>query len=337
METALTFDDIALVPQFNNINSRTETHLRTWLTSKTQIEIPIVPSNMDTVISEELADVLLRHNSYPIFHRFASFEVQQGWVKKYQDRMYISCGLSDDKYPEVVKLLQMGARGVCIDVAHGHCSRMLDMIKRFKRDCPDKEIIAGNVCTGSGVHDLAVAGADAVKVGIGPGSACTTRKVTGFGVSQFTAIKNCAVVASKMRIPVIADGGIRGSDDIMKALAAGASSVMIGGMFSKTLESAAPKIVDETTGETMVCYRGQASKEFQEDFYGRVKENTVPEGVAFKSRCTGTADQLLNKLLGGIRSGMTYAGSRHIKEFHRKVEYVRVTPTFLIEAGPRMY
>ena len=145
-------------------------------------------------------------------------------------------------------LLDLGAVGVCVDIAHGHSDQMMRFVEQLKRSHGEKQVIAGNVCTAMAYHDLVNAGADAVKVGIGPGAACTTRMVTGFGVPQFTAVRDCAEVADKLRVPLIADGGIRGSRDIVLALAAGASTVMIGKLFALTEESAAEKRRSRETG-----------------------------------------------------------------------------------------
>lgn len=332
MDTALTFDDVCLKPVYNNINSRTETHTKTWLTKKIQIDIPIIAANMDTVINSDLADILLKRGSLPIFHRFTTFEKQIEWVKNYKGQCFISCGLNKEHLEHVFNCIKLGAN-VNIDVAHGHCSRMVDYIKIIKDKYPDTQIIAGNVCTPEGVHDLVIAGADAIRVGIGCGAACTTRMVTGFGIPQFSAIQECAKIANKLRVPIISDGGIRNSRDIMIALGAGASVVMIGGLFSKTEESGSEKeIID---GVKYVKYRGSASRDFQEDFYGKVKDKTVPEGISFKTECTGSANNLLDELLGGIRSGLTYGGSRTIKELHRKAEFVRVSSTYMNESKPR--
>jgi IMP dehydrogenase len=331
METAYTFDDVALVPQYNNINSRNDPELDTWLTKNTKIKIPLICANMDTTICESMADELLKHGSIPIFHRFTTFEQQKSWVSKYKENCYISCGLN--RLDETVELLNMGARGVCIDIAHGHSSLMVNLIKDIKSKCPDKEVIAGNVCTPTAVHDLYSAGADAIKCGVGPGSCCTTRMVTGFGVPQFTAIQKCAVVAKKLKIPLIADGGIRSSRDVVLALAAGASTVMIGGLFAKTNESAAPKI--EKDGKLYSAYRGQASKEFQEDFFGKLKKGTVAEGVAFTVECSGPVQTLINNLCGGLRSGLTYGGAKSIKELQHKAEFVIVTRNYMGESKPR--
>jgi len=306
MKEGYTFDDIALIPQFNNIPSRTAPNLESWITKKEKIKIPILASNMDSVISEELCEILIKNGSIPIFHRFTSMDNQEKFVKKFANKVFISSGIRKEKLDETRKLLDLGALGVCIDVAHGHSDMMMHFIEQLKKKHPDKEIIAGNVCTAVAYHDLVNAGADAVKVGIGPGSICTTRMITGFGVPQFTAIKDCAKIAAKLRVPLIADGGIRTSRDVVLSLAAGASSVMIGKLFALTKESAAPK-----------------------------KEKTTAEGVNFWAESTGTAQELIDKLLGGIRSGLTYGGARSIKELQRKAEFIKVTSSYIIESRPR--
>jgi len=333
MKEGYTFDDIALIPQFNNIPSRTAPNLESWITKKEKIKIPILASNMDSVISEELCEILIKNGSIPIFHRFTSMDNQEKFVKKFANKVFISSGIRKEKLDETRKLLDLGALGVCIDVAHGHSDMMMHFIEQLKKKHPDKEIIAGNVCTAVAYHDLVNAGADAVKVGIGPGSICTTRMITGFGVPQFTAIKDCAKIAAKLRVPLIADGGIRTSRDVVLSLAAGASSVMIGKLFALTKESAAPK--KEKDGKLIVKYRGQASEDFQKEYYGCLKEKTTAEGVNFWAESTGTAQELIDKLLGGIRSGLTYGGARSIKELQRKAEFIKVTSSYIIESRPR--
>src|SRR3990167_4121825 len=292
MKHALTYDDVALVPQFNNIPSRTEPLLETWLTKNLKISIPLLAANMDTVMSEDLAEVLLEQGSIPIFHRFTSFELQKKWVKKFKGKTLISCGIQ--RIEETRELLDLGAIGVCIDVAHGHSDRMFRHIEELKKKHSDKEVIAGNVCTPMAYHDLVNAGADAVKVGVGPGAACTTRIVTGFGVPQFTAIKECAQIASKLRVPLIADGGIKTSRDVVLALAAGASSVMMGKLFALTKESAAIK--KEENGLSYAKYRGQASEDFQNDYYGGLKQKTIAEGINFWAEGTKGAQDIIDQL-----------------------------------------
>lgn len=331
---AYTFDDVALVPQYNNIPSRTIPTLDTWLTKNTRIGCPIIASNMDTVIGDELADILLENNSMPIFHRFTDETKQLEWAKKYGDKCYISCGMNN--IDSTLKILnESSVRGICIDIAHAHSSSMKNFMEEIRKNIGDtKEIIAGNVCTQIAYHDLATWGADGIKVGIGPGSACTTRVVTGFGVPQWTAVRECAQIAEKLRVPLIADGGIRNSRDIVLALAAGASSVMIGGLFSNTFESASQKITKED-GTIFAKYRGQASEDFQMDFYGELKQGTVAEGTSFYKECTKSAKTLIDELCGGVRSGLTYGGAKDIKELQRKAEFRLVTSSYVPESYPR--
>jgi IMP dehydrogenase len=298
------------------------------------MSIPILAANMDTVIGEDLAEVLIGQGSIPIFHRFSPMEDQMKWVRKFPEKIFISCGIQ--KLDETRKLLDAGALGACIDVAHGHSDRMFRHIEELKKNHPDKEIIAGNVCTAMAYHDLVNAGADAVKVGVGPGAACTTRMVTGFGIPQFTAVQDCARIAEKLRVPLIADGGIRTSRDVVLALAAGASTVMIGKLFALTAESAAPKRKTEKHSSGLEAkFRGQASADFQNEFYGGLKAKTVAEGIDFWGPVSGSAEELISLLLGGIRSGMTYGGARNLKELQRKAEFVQVSFSYIQESKPR--
>ncbi len=332
MRRTYTFDEVALVPQFNNIPSRTEPTLETWLTRERRIAIPLVAANMESVIGEPLADLLLENGSIPIFHRFCDLERQRAWVRRYGERSFVSCGIRDLEAAR--ELLELGAAGVCIDIAHGHSDQMIRLIEALKSSHPSKDVIAGNVCTAMAYHDLVNAGADAVKVGIGPGAACTTRLVTGFGVPQLTAVRDCASVADKLRVPLIADGGIRGSRDIVLALAAGASTVMIGKLFALTEESAAAKR-PVAGGGLEAKYRGHASEDFQAGFYGGLKRDTVPEGADFWAPVSGSAQALIDELLGGVRSGLTYGGARSIKELQRKAEFIAVGPGYAIESRVR--
>ena len=349
MRQGLTFDDVALVPVFNNVESRTEPDTTTNLTDRTPMAIPLLASNMDTVIGPELAKVLVSAGSVPIFHRFTNYEQKVAWINAFPTA-YMSCGIRTGDVVELEKLLEnTNLRGVCFDIAHGHDMRLLKTISSLKNKYPELEVIAGNVCTPDGYRDLVTVGASAVKVGIGPGAACTTRKVTGFGVPQFTAIQEIAAVKKKLLVPIIADGGIRGSADIVKALAAGADSVMLGKLFALTNESAAQKrwkargphsayhygFEAEEVGYQQAKYRGQASADFQEDYFGATKDGTVPEGEAFWADVSGPAMNLIQKLMAGLRSGMTYGGARSIPELQRKAEFIQVTGNYEAESSPR--
>jgi IMP dehydrogenase len=322
MREALTFDDVALVPKFNNIPSRTKTDLSTWLTKNTALKMPILASNMDTVISPELAQILKRNGSTPIFHRWFSSAEEKELFSRYPNAFF-SIGLNDNDH--VSKLIhELGVKNLIIDVANGHDTRVLKLIEALMKDNGDLDIIAGNVCTPEGYIDLVNAGASAVKVGIGPGAACTTRMVTGFGVPQFTALEEVHSAAQRLKIPFIADGGIRSSRDIVLALAAGAATVMLGQMFANTRESAAEGL-----------YRGQASEQFQVDRIGGLKCGTVPEGIALSVTQIRSAQEVIDQLLGGLRSGMTYGGARNISELQKKAEFRRVTPNYLNESRGR--
>jgi IMP dehydrogenase len=336
-----TFDDIALVPQFNNISSRLEPDLSTWITKDLKTEIPIIPSNMDSVIGPELARIFVNRGGVVIFHRFTSNTQIEEWAKEFKDRAFISLGVPKDPTDmneiEFVCYLKYkyNIAGICFDIAHGHSYNMMKRIECFKSNIKDIRIIAGNVCTEDGYTDLVAAGADSVKVGVGPGAACSTRIVTGFGTPQFSAIYNICQKAKKYSIPVIADGGIRNSGDIVKALAAGATCVMIGKMLALTNESAAIKKNKGHKQTLFANYRGQASEEFQKEFYGHVKPGTSAEGVSSWEPVTGSARSILDNLLGGIRSGMTYGGAKTIKELQRKAEFVEVMPSYIKESNPR--
>jgi IMP dehydrogenase len=335
MRPAFTFDDVTLVPQFNNVPSRTEPDLSTWLTRDIKIGMPLIPSNMDSVIGPELAEIILANGGMPIFHRFTKVEEQIRWVKRFGAKTFVSCGLNGTS--DLFSVLDEGPAGVCIDVAHGHSNRMFEMIQLIKKKYPHLQVIAGNVCISLGYHELVSSGADAVKVGIGPGAACTTRVITGFGVPQFSAIQECSEMAEKLRVPIIADGGIRSSDDVVKALAAGAATVMIGKLFALTTESAAKKRENASEESMYAKFRGQASRDFQEEYYGGLKEKTVAEGTDFWAPISGPAQNLIDRLLGGLRSGMTYGGARSIKELQRKAEFRFVTSSYIRESNSRRF
>ncbi len=339
MRRGLTFDDVALVPQYNNVVSRTIPTLGTNLTKGWEMDVPIVASNMESVISLPLAKVLAEYGSIPILHRFQSIDNVCKMLAELEGAVFVSWGVNDySKLRDFLMLTAdecMSPMGICLDVAHGHSLSMIKMIESIKKDSMI-DIIAGDVCTAQACNDLINAGADAVSVGIGPGSACTTRGVTGFGVPQFTALQDCSEVADKFGVPVICDGGIRSSSDILKALGAGADSVMVGKLFAGTWESGADKnSFSALRPNTEALYRGQASESFQEDVLGGVKKGTVPEGDDFWVPISGSASELLDRLIAGVKSGLTYGGAKDIAEFRSKAEFIEVTPSYGVESGTR--
>lgn len=358
-QKAYTFDDVALVPQYNTIPSRLHTTLDTKLTKNLKINNPLIPANMDTVISFELAEKVIEEGGIPIFHRFCSIEEQSKFCKKFKNNCFVSCGINDEEFDKLEKLFNDGAFGVCIDIAHGHSEVIVELIKKIKEKYPSKHVIAGNICTEKAYIDLVNAGVDAVKIGVGPGAACTTRIVTGFGVPQFSAIYNISQAKNKLdthlQVPIIADGGIRNSRDVALALAAGANSVMIGNLFSKTLESASKKYYKNYDKSNFIAtsnldevyekykqhyviyghYRGQASKNFQNEYFGKLKQGTVAEGIDFYTECSGPVEDLYNEINGGLRSALTYAGAKDIEEFQKNAEFVEVTMNYMGESNPR--
>ena len=247
-------------------------------------------------------------------------------------------GVSGDWEERVERLLRAGVDILFVDTAHGHSLRVQEAVREIKRSHPDAVVIAGNVATGEGTEYLARAGVDAVKVGVGPGSICTTRVVAGVGVPQLTAIIDCTGVAKKYGLPIIADGGIKYSGDIAKALAAGAETVMIGGLFAGTDESPGDLFLYQ--GRSYKAYRGmgslEAMKEGSRDRYAQDVEQDemklVPEGIVGKVPYKGPLLDSVFQLIGGVRSGMGYLGCRSIAELQEKARFVRITSSGLKES-----
>ncbi len=252
-------------------------------------------------------------------------------------RVGAAVGVSFDRDERVDALLRAGADCIVIDTAHGHSKGVIESVKDIKKNF-DCQLIAGNVATKEGAEALIKAGVDAVKVGVGPGSICTTRIVTGIGVPQITAIMDAVSVARKKGIPVIADGGIKYSGDVTKALAAGAHSVMIGGLFAGTEESPGETILYQ--GRTFKLYRGMGSIEamkkgskdryYQDDVESELK--LVPEGIEGRVPHKGPLASTIYQLIGGLKAGMGYLGCRTIEELHKKARFVKLTPAGLRES-----
>jgi len=246
-------------------------------------------------------------------------------------------GTSPETMERVEKLVKAGVDVIVIDTAHGHSRRVIETLEMIKADYPDLPVVAGNVATPEGTEALIKAGADAVKVGVGPGSICTTRVVAGVGVPQLTAVMECSEVARKYDVPIIADGGIRYSGDIVKALAAGAESVMVGSIFAGTEEAPGETILYQ--GRKYKAYRGMGSlgamRSGSADRYGQEGENKfVPEGIEGMVPYKGTVKDVVHQLVGGLRSGMGYVGARTIKELQEKAVFVKITPAGVKESHP---
>jgi IMP dehydrogenase len=335
MRRFLTFDDVGLVPKFNKIASRLHTNIGTQL-GKDTFKSPFIPANMDSVIGSRLAHICSERRAPIIFHRFAPIEDQIKWTVAYPEA-YMSLGVQESA-SNLEKLYEAGCRRFCIDIAHGHSQVVIDAIKKIKDLDKTNQVIAGNVCTYEGVMDLAKAGADIVKVGVGPGAACITRMMTGFGVPQFSAIKECSYAKNDLlynkniKVHLIADGGIKHPRDAVLALAAGADAVMMGSIFARTYESAAPK--QEVEGKTFGRYRGQASSEFMNEYFGDIKKRQA-EGVAFNVEITKSAADVFEEYEGGLRSALTYCGTDNLSDFKRNVEIFESTASFMTESNYR--
>jgi len=331
MKRFLTFDDVGLVPKFNKILSRLHTDLKTQL-GKDLYKSPFIPANMDSVISPKLAQICKERGAPIIFHRFAPIEEQVKWTKEFPEA-YMSLGVQESS-ANLEALYEAGCRRFCIDIAHGHSQVVIDTIKKIKTLDKDNQVMAGNVCTYEGVIHLAKAGASIIKIGVGPGAACITRMMTGFGVPQFSAIKECSAAKLNLWEPVylIADGGIKHPRDAVLALAAGADAVMMGSFFAKTFESAAPK--REVDGKTFGRYRGQASSEFMNEYFGDTKKRQG-EGVAFDVEITKSAVDVFEEYEGGLRSALTYCGTDNLDNFRKNAEIFESTPSFMVESNYR--
>jgi IMP dehydrogenase len=244
-------------------------------------------------------------------------------------------GVRGDYLARAEALLDAGADALVLDVAHGHAEYAIDAVRTLKARFPGAELVAGNVATAEGVRDLGQAGADAVKVGIGPGFVCTTRLIAGTGVPQFSCVLDCARAGRELGLPVISDGGIRRPADLVKALAAGADAVMVGSLFAGTSET--PGEVVERDGRRYKVYRGMASRSAAAERPERRAEaldQYVPEGVEVVVPLRESVHEIVTQLVGGLRSGMSYIGARSLPELRANAEFVRITPAGQAESAP---
>jgi IMP dehydrogenase len=343
-----TFGDVLLVPQYSDVIPR-EVSTKTRLTRKINLNIPIVSAAMDTVTEAKMAIHMalnggigfIHKNLTPVEQAKAVAEVKKAKVdlKKYPDanldnKKHLLVGaaisIANNNIERARLLVKAGVDVLTIDSAHGDSLNVINAIKKLKKTFPKIQLIAGNIATKSGAQHLIAAGVDALKVGIGPGSICTTRIISGVGVPQLTAIADVYEVASKKQIPIIADGGIKYSGDITKALAAGADSVMLGSKLAATDE--APGKIIKINGKKYKSYvgmgsmvamkRGSSDRYFQNNMDA---SKLVPEGVEAALLYKGHVDNILYQLIGGLRSGMGYCGAKNIPILKKKAEFVKIT------------
>ncbi|MFA6475533.1 MAG: IMP dehydrogenase [Patescibacteria group bacterium] len=339
---ALTFDDVLLIPQKSEVLPR-DVQLGTQLTKKIRLDIPLLSSPMDTVTETTMAITMGKQGGLGIIHKNMPEEQQVAQVQAVKQAGLLAgaaVSVGEKAMHRAEALVAARVDVLIVDSAHGHSKGVLDMVRYLKKTYPQIQVIGGNVATAEATKDLIKAGADGVKVGIGPGSICTTRIVAGIGVPQLTAIMLCAKEANWAGIPIIADGGIRYSGDIVKALAAGASAVMMGGALAGTDEAPGEVVIEN--GIKMKSYRGMGSLEAMElgskDRYLQESvietKKLVPEGIVGKVKYKGPADAVIYQLLGGLRAGMGYCGAETITQLHERAQFVRITNAGIKESHP---
>ena len=355
----LTFDDVLLIPAESHVLPN-EVDLSTQLADNLKLHIPLISAGMDTVTEGPMAIAMALQGGLGVVHKNMSIQAQAGEVANVKsvvvpasatkaavdDQNRLLCaaavGVTSDTFERAEALLKAGADAIVIDTAHGHSAGVLRKIKEIRDHFPDVTLIAGNVATGEATAALFDSGVDVVKVGIGPGSICTTRVVAGVGVPQITAIYDAATVAREYGKPIIADGGIKYSGDVVKALAAGGNAVMLGSMLSGTTE--APGEVFEDQGKKYKAYRGmgsvgamaQAHGSSDRYFQGGVNEanKLVPEGIEARVEYKGDVSDIVFQIDGGLRSGMGYVGAPDIPTLINNAQFVQITNAGLRESHP---
>ena len=329
MQKGLTYDDVLLVPQYSDIESRSEVSLTTDLGRGVELGLPIIASPMDTVSEADMAGSLGELGGISIIHRYNSIEEQTAMIASIGENTLVGAavGVSGDFADRAVSAVAAGAKVICIDVAHGHHILVKKAIKKIRKVLPNIHIMAGNVATLEGFNDLADWGADSIRCNIGGGSICTTRIQTGHGVPGLETILQCA--KSDRDAKIIADGGIKNSGDIVKALAAGADAVMLGSLLAAT--NCSPGTIFKTeTGELRKTYRGMASAAAQRDWRGRVSSC---EGVSSSVPYRGKLAEVVKELERGIRSGLSYSGARSVKELQAKAQWLQQSSASATESS----
>jgi len=361
LHTALTFDDVLLRPRLTDF-ARDDINLSTKLTRDISLKAPLVSAPMDTVTENRLAIALGKAGGIGIIHRNLTIADQAAEVKKVKKAGQLvgaAVGSTAGYEERVAALVSAGADVIVVDSAHGHTKFVLEAIRHIKEH-HQVQVIGGNIATAKGAEAMIKAGADGLRVGMGPGAICTTRVVSGMGVPQLTAVIDTATVGRKHGVPVIADGGINYSGDMTKALAAGASTVMLGRLFAATLESPGDtveierehvparfkSIINEAPVYTFKTYRGMGSlgamqkgKEIssEDEFHGKsftMKGPMVAEGVEGLIPSSGTLPDVAAVMLEGIRSGFFYVGARTIDELWQTAEFQTITQASLSESHP---
>ena len=339
----ITFDDVLLIPAESHVLPN-EVDLSTQLAPNLKLNIPLISAGMDTVTEGRMAAAMAKMGGLGVVHKNLSIQAQADEVRLAKNTpVAAAVGVTSDTFERAKALFEAGADAIVIDTAHGHSAGVLRKIKEIRDHFPHNTLIGGNVATAEGTRALFEAGVDVVKVGIGPGSICTTRVVAGVGVPQLTAIYDAADVAREFGKPIIADGGIKYSGDVVKALAAGGNAVMLGSMLSGT-EEAPGDVQQGSDGRLVKSYRGMGSVGAMSQqhgssdryFQGGVNEanKLVPEGIEAVVSYKGTVSNVVYQILGGLRSGMGYCGAENIDKLIETAQFVRISNAGLRESHP---
>ncbi len=341
IKEALTFDDVTLAPKYSNIlPSEVDTSI--ILTKFLKLKIPLLTSAMDTVTESKMAIAIAKAGGIGIIHRNLNIKKQVEEIKKVKKQKLLvgaAVGAGSNELARAKAILREGINMIVVDTAHGHTKKVSEMIKFIKKEKNSKTALcAGNIATAEAARYLDKLGVDIIKVGIGPGSICTTRLVAGIGVPQLTAILNVRNAIKKSKVKIISDGGIKYSGDLAKAFAAGADAVMIGSLFAGTDET--PGKLIKKNGKLFKSFRGMGSVGAMNKgsadryFQSKQKDNSkyVPEGVEGLARYKGKVGKVIFKLVGGLRSSMGYLGSKQIKYLRKKPQFIKITKAGFYES-----
>ena len=329
----LTFDDVLIRPKRSTLISRSDVNLVREFTFRHTEEtwdgVPIVAANMDTTGLFSIAEILQGHKMLTCTQKFYSTkEFSDAWENGVNSEFVaVTCGSTDESFELLKRKMatNKGLKMICIDVANGYREVFLNFVKKVRGEFPEKIIIAGNVATREMTEALILAGADIVKVGIGPGSVCTTRKVAGVGYPQLSAISECADAAHGLNGHVMSDGGCSSPGDVAKAFAAGADFVMLGGMLAGHDESGGELIED--SGSAYKSFYGMSSAKAMETHYGEIADHRAPEGKEVRVPYRGPLEVTVQSILGGLRSACSYVGARRIKDLPKCTTFIRVSMT----------
>ena len=341
IKEALTFDDVTLAPNYSEIlPSETNTSIK--LSKNLTLKIPLISSAMDTVTEGSMAAAIAEKGGIGVIHRNLSIEKQIFEIKKVKQKKLLvgaAVGASSEEHRRAKIILKENLDLIVVDTAHAHTKKVSDIIKMIVKTKPKKTTLcAGNIATAEAAKFLIKLGVDVIKVGIGPGSICTTRLVAGIGVPQLSAIMNVKSGVGNRKVSIIADGGIKFSGDIAKALAAGADAVMIGSLFAGTDQ--APGKIIKKNGKLFKSFRGMGSigamNKGSADRYFQTKQNNsskyVPEGVEGFVKYKGKVDKVIYQLVGGLKSSMGYLGSKKITHLRKKPKFYKITKAGFFES-----